>query len=193
MSKAPIITKIKTLSVLMTQPWYGSMYHNVALPFAEGIVVLRNMSNIDIDYNGEKYVIRVDTLAEKDYLVGLSSEEKLEKVRVALLQTIQQFQELHKQFMSIGITLYKDLTGADTIERALQITNSFLKDGVNVIAKKKEDGMHYSFPINGRLHTTTDSSELFAFLGSLANVYMINKGVPDARWFNENKPDDFPF
>ena len=53
--------------------------------------------------------------------------------------------------------------------------------------------MNYSFPVNGKLHTTTNSNELLIFLGSLANVYLQNKQQPDPRWFSENKPDDFVY
>lgn len=193
MSNAVILTKIKNLSILMTQPWYGTILNNVALPLCEGHVVLRNMSNIDIEYNGEKFAIKVDDLINKDLLVGKTKEEKLEECRKALFVTTQQLNELLLRFGAAGAELYKQLTGSESLDEALAISNSFLKEGVNVIAKKKENGMNYSFPVNGKLHTTTNSNELLIFLGSLANVYLQNKQQPDPRWFSENKPDDFVY
>ncbi len=105
MSNAVILTKIKNLSILMTQPWYGTILNNVALPLCEGHVVLRNMSNIDIEYNGEKFAIKVDDLINKDLLVGKTKEEKLAECPKALFVTTQQLNELLLRFGAAGAEL----------------------------------------------------------------------------------------
>lgn len=193
MTKATILTKLKNLSVILEQPWTGNIYSNCVLPLTEGEVTLRNLSNIDIKHNDQHYVIRVDKLIERNDVSTDSHEVRLEDTRNALKHTVEQFKELKERFLQAGESLYIKLTDAETIEEALSFTNSFNKDGVNVIAIKRATGMVYKTPYNGRTLEFIDPQDLFLFLGSLANVFMINQGQPDPRWYKENSADDFPF
>lgn len=193
MTKAVILTKLKNLSVILNQPWFGNLYLNCILPLTEGEVTLRNLSNIDMHFNEQQYVIRVDKLIEKNDSIADSHEVRLEDTRKALAHTVDQFKELKQKFLKAGEDLYIKLTDADTIEEALGFTNSFNKDGVNVIAIKRETGMVYKVPFDNKMIEFTDPKLLFLFLGSLANVFLMNQGQPDPRWFKENSADNFPF
>lgn len=193
MSNAPILTKLKNLSVLLNQPWHGSIYENCIRPLIEGEVTLRNLSNIDVLYNQEHYIIRVDKLIERNDVVTDSHEVRLEDTRTALVATVEQFKHLKTAFLKAGEELYVKLTDAQNIEEALSFTNSFYKDGVNVIAIKRASGMVYKVPLNGKTIEISEPEKLFLLLGSLANVFLANQGQPDPRWFKENSADNFPF
>lgn len=195
MSK-PILTKLKNFSLLFQNPWYGNMLNNVILPLINGEVTVKNISNVAIKHNDQDYTIRVDQFyAQPVNAIHITGTK--EELRVLLQEdmdnTLVQIRDAYQRFLTAGSELYKELTDCNTLEAALGLSNSFLRNGVNVIAIKKEDGMHYKFPINGKVHETTDPDELLIFLGSLANSFMMNKGQPDPRWFNENADEGFPF
>lgn len=195
MIKKPTITKLKNLAVLLERPWFGSMFANVIKPFVLGEVTLRNLSNIDIKYNDEDFVIRVDKLIMRDNAIRFDDthEKRLADTKDALVETVTQFKTLYGRFIPAGEKLYIELTDSETIEEALGKTNSFVKDGVNVIAIKRESGMVYKTPCEGKTLEFTEPEALFVYLGSLANVFMMNRGQPDPRWYKENVRDDFPF
>ena len=201
MSK-PILTKLKNFSVLYNSAWYGNMLRNVILPLTQGKVTVKNLSNVHIVHNDQEYTIRVDQfyagrVTDTDGNNINTKGKTKEQIEVMLQEdmdkTIQHLKDAYDRFMNAGVDLYKKLTDCNELGDALTLSNSFLRDGVNVIAVKKEDGMHYKFPVNGKLYETADPDELLIFLGSLANVFILNRGVPDARWFNDNKDEGFPF
>ncbi len=193
MSK-PVLTKLKSLSVLFEQPWYGNLLKNVVRPLALGKVETKNRSNIFSTLENETFNIRVDKMYESyPWSTQLSNEEFMKHLNEDVARTVTQINEAYTRFLSAGKDLYLKLTGESDIEKALTICNSFLMDGINVIAIRRVEGMVYKFPFNGRTIETSDPEELFLFLGSLANVFMNRQGVPDPNWFAHNADEGFPF
>lgn len=192
MSK-PTLTKLKNFSLLFENPWYGSILNNVVRPIVHGEVVVKNLSNVHITWDEKLYQIRVDQFYGMPiHLVG-TKEERTALYQQDMDRTVEQIKSSYRRFRDAGERLYKKLTDCDDIEQALQISNSFLKDGVNVIAVRREEGMAYKFPYQNQMITVTDPEDLFIFLGSLSNRYMMTQGAPDAQWFAENRDESFPF
>lgn len=193
MSK-PTLTKLKNLSVLFTQPWTGNLLANVVKPMVKGEVVVKNRSNIIATLNLQPYTIRVDSMYESyPASLQLSNDEFMQHLKEDMVKSVDQLKDAYDRFKDAGKNLYLKLTGVDDIDIALNMSNSFLQDGINVIAIKKEDGMHYKLPFKGQMIEMTDPEDLFIFLGSLANVFMMTRGQPDPKWFSKNSAADFPF
>lgn len=192
MSK-PVLTKLKNFSLLFENPWYGSILNNVVRPFIHGEVVVKNRSNVHATWDDQVFQIRVDQFYFRPVNLQGTKEELTAQYQTDMDRTVEDIKRAYQRFLTAGEALYKKLTDCDDIEKALQISNSFLKDGVNVIATRRDEGMVYKFPYNDKTITVTEPEDLFIFLGSLSNRYMMTNGAPDPQWFNDNRDESFPF
>lgn len=194
MSK-PTLTKLKNFSLLFDSPWYGGILDHVVRPLVLGQATVRNMSMIDVQLEGKDFIIKVDQFyaMPSSAINGLSKEDRRNCLQTDLDRTVIQMRDFYTKFAKAGRDLYLKLTDCDDIDQALSITNSFLKDGVNVIATRRESGMVYKAPFDGKLIEFTNPDDLFLFLGSLANCFMQRRGAPDPEWFKQNADEGFPF
>lgn len=192
MSK-PTLTKLKNFSLLFENPWYGAILNNVVRPIVNGESVVKNISNVHVTWGDKQYQIRVDQFYAMPRRLEGTKEELTAYYQEDFDRTSQMLKDFYTRFITAGQDLYKKLTDCDNLEQALQISNTFLIDGVNVVAIRREEGMVYKFPYQGQTITVTEPEDLFIFLGSLANRFMINHGSPDPRWFNDNRDESFPF
>lgn len=189
----PILTKLKNFSLLFDNAWYGAVLNNVIRPIVHGEAVVKNLSNVHVTCDGQLYQIRVDQFYQIPTSLTGTKEELQAYYQKDFDRTAEMLKNFYQRFITAGQELYKKLTDCDDLEQALLISNSFLKDGVNVIAVRREEGMLYKFPYQGRMLQTTNPEDLFLFLGSLSNRFMLTGGQPDPQWFEDNRDEGFPF
>lgn len=189
----PILTKLKNFSLLFDNAWYGTVLNNVIRPIVHGEAVVKNLSNVHVTCDGQLYQIRVDQFYQMPTSLTGTKEELQAYYQKDFDRTAEMLKNFYQRFITAGQELYKKLTDCDDLEQALLISNSFLKDGVNVIAVRREEGMLYKFPYQGRMLQTTNPEDLFLFLGSLSNRFMLTRGQPDPQWFEDNRDEGFPF
>lgn len=189
----PILTKLKNFSLLFNNAWYGAVLNNVIRPIVHGEAVVKNLSNVHVTCDGQLYQIRVDQFYQMPTSLTGTKEELQAYYQKDFDRTAEMLKNFYQRFITAGQELYKKLTDCDDLEQALLISNSFLKDGVNVIAIRREEGMLYKFPYQGRMLQTTNPEDLFLFLGSLSNRFMLTRGQPDPQWFEDNRDEGFPF
>lgn len=189
----PILTKLKNFSLLFDNAWYGAVLNNVIRPIVHGEAVVKNLSNVHVTCDGQLYQIRVDQFYQMPTSLTGTKEELQAYYQKDFDRTAEMLKNFYQRFITAGQELYKKLTDCDDLEQALLISNSFLKDGVNVIAIRREEGMLYKFPYQGRMLQATNPEDLFLFLGSLSNRYMLTRGQPDPQWFEDNRDEGFPF
>lgn len=189
----PILTKLKNFSLLFDNAWYGAVLNNVIRPIVHGEAVVKNLSNVHVTCDGQLYQIRVDQFYQIPTSLTGTKEELQAYYQKDFDRTAEMLKNFYQRFITAGQELYKKLTDCDDLEQALLISNSFLKDGVNVIAIRREEGMLYKFPYQGRMLQTTNPEDLFLFLGSLSNRFMLTRGQPDPQWFEDNRDEGFPF
>lgn len=189
----PILTKLKNFSLLFDNAWYGAVLNNVIRPIVHGEAVVKNLSNVHVTCDGQLYQIRVDQFYQTPTSLTGTKEELQAYYQKDFDRTAEMLKNFYQRFITAGQELYKKLTDCDDLEQALLISNSFLKDGVNVIAVRREEGMLYKFPYQGRMLQTTNPEDLFLFLGSLSNRFMLTRGQPDPQWFEDNRDEGFPF
>lgn len=189
----PILTKLKNFSLLFDNAWYGAVLNNVIRPIVHGEAVVKNLSNVHVTCDGQLYQIRVDQFYQIPTSLTGTKEELQAYYQKDFDRTAEMLKNFYQRFITAGQELYKKLTDCDDLEQALLISNSFLKDGVNVIAVRREEGMLYKFPYQGRMLQTTNPEDLFLFLGSLSNRFMLTRGQPDPQWFEDNRDEGFPF
>lgn len=189
----PILTKLKNFSLLFDNAWYGAVLNNVIRPIVHGEAVVKNLSNVHVTCDGQLYQIRVDQFYQMPTSLTGTKEELQAYYQKDFDRTAEMLKNFYQRFITAGQELYKKLTDCDDLEQALLISNSFLKDGVNVIAVRREEGMLYKFPYQGRMLQTTNPEDLFLFLGSLSNRFMLTRGQPDPQWFEDNRDEGFPF
>ena len=189
----PILTKLKNFSLLFDNAWYGAVLNNVIRPIVHGEAVVKNLSNVHVTCDGQLYQIRVDQFYQMPTSLTGTKEELQAYYQKDFDRTAEMLKNFYQRFITAGQELYKKLTDCDDLEQALLISNSFLKDGVNVIAIRREEGMLYKFPYQGRMLQTTNPEDLFLFLGSLSNRFMLTRGQPDPQWFEDNRDEGFPF
>ena len=189
----PILTKLKNFSLLFDNAWYGAVLNNVIRPIVHGEAVVKNLSNVHVTCDGQLYQIRVDQFYQMPTSLTGTKEELQAYYQKDFDRTAEMLKNFYQRFITAGQELYKKLTDCDDLEQALLISNSFLKDGVNVIAVRREEGMLYKFPYQGRMLQATNPEDLFLFLGSLSNRFMLTRGQPDPQWFEDNRDEGFPF
>ena len=189
----PILTKLKNFSLLFDNAWYGAVLNNVIRPIVHGEAVVKNLSNVHVTCDGQLYQIRVDQFYQMPTSLTGTKEELQAYYQKDFDRTAEMLKNFYQRFITAGQELYKKLTDCDDLEQALLISNSFLKDGVNVIAIRREEGMLYKFPYQGRMLQATNPEDLFLFLGSLSNRFMLTRGQPDPQWFEDNRDEGFPF
>ena len=189
----PILTKLKNFSLLFDNAWYGAVLNNVIRPIVHGEAVVKNLSNVHVTCDGQLYQIRVDQFYQMPTSLTGTKEELQAYYQKDFDRTAEMLKNFYQRFITAGQELYKKLTDCDDLEQALLISNSFLTDGVNVIAVRREEGMLYKFPYQGRMLQTTNPEDLFLFLGSLSNRFMLTRGQPDPQWFEDNRDEGFPF
>lgn len=189
----PILTKLKNFSLLFDNAWYGTVLNNVIRPIVHGEAVVKNLSNVHVTCDGQLYKIRVDQFYQMPTSLTGTKEELQAYYQKDFDRTAEMLKNFYQRFITAGQELYKKLTDCDDLEQALLISNSFLKGGVNVIAVRREEGMLYKFPYQGRMLQTTNPEDLFLFLGSLSNCFMLTRGQPDPQWFEDNRDEGFPF
>ena len=186
----PVVTKIRHIGVLNETAIYGAMYRNVYLPLVNGELSIPNRNNLRFKYNDKEFVVRVDLAYTKS--PASDNATFMQYFREDVETFVTEFCQKANLLREAGINLFKNITDCDDINQAIQLRNSFKKDGVAIISNKvtrgEEEVMEYtvSSEFGNYKFTTNDVEEIFIFLGSLARSFSAAIKQPDPRWFGGN-------
>lgn len=195
----PIITRIRHINLLVESPLYNAMYRHVLVPLTNGVVSVPNRNTIKVVYNDQEYIIRTDMpFIEPQYHIG-SDVEFMERCETKINEFIINLRSKAGLWVQAGIGVFKELTDTNDLEVALSLSNVFRKQGLAVgsvkVVRDGEEVMEYRIVSDFGSHKfiTTDSDEMFTFIGTLANTFTRSYNRPDPNWFKGLDKADFQF
>lgn len=195
------VTRLVDVSILAKRPITGGLYKKVFLPFVNGVITVRNLSNIDIAYEGENYTIRVDKTLSKAMALCWDRPQ-LEDEQALLERYQQQLRLLSAQWTEHGIRLLKEVKDVNSTTQALSNTTPASRWGITIVTDKRinqnsddpENGEIYLYDVTLPFERTEivrkglDVDEMLILLGS----YKTAQWKQTEKFFNELKDQVVP-